>query len=66
MKLKPSHYIHDISNLQIVGITQPYYSIPLTHRIIDYKRCYNDNIKCFPVYKNTSIYFGEWLLINII
>lgn len=66
MKLKLSHYIHDVSNLQIVGITHQHYPRPLTHRITDYKRQYNDHIKCFPIYKNVSIFFTDWLLINVI
>ena len=66
MKLKLSHYIHDLCNLQIVGISQQYYPRPLTHRITKYKRQYNDIMKCFPIYKNTSIFFRGWLLINVI
>ena len=70
MKLKISRYIHDVCNLQIIGASadtsQQYYLKSPVYRITDYKRMYNDHIKCFPIYKNTSIFFRKWLLINAI
>ena len=73
MKLKISHYIHYLTNLQIAAETARdyYYHLrPIEYRVTTYKRRYDDytddQIKCFPLYKNTSILFSDWPIINVI